>query len=168
MLSLLCHALSVFESKTFEQELMIHRGNFSIRLYLCYGCPPFNNASNSESLSSFSCGRTGSYNCTCFVLQSKSNSCLPRSFLGIHIAQSNSFIYRCYNDMYDIYLCCLPAPLSIFGIVGEPPHVPVGLDDLRPQDVVLFVLPYGHRLQAAVELKGLRAKLQHLREGEKG
>lgn len=69
--------------------------------------------------------------------------------------------------MYGIYLCCLPAPLPIFGIVGEPPHVPVGLDDLRSQDVVLLILPYSHRLQAAVELKGLRAELQHLREEEK-
>lgn len=67
-----------------------------------------------------------------------------------------------------IYLCCLPAPLPIFGIVGEPPHIPVGLDDLWPQDVVLLILPYSHRLQATVELKGLRAELQHLREEEKG
>lgn len=53
--------------------------------------------------------------------------------------------------------------MPIFGIVGEPPHVPVGLYDLRSQDVVLLILPHGHRLQAAVELKGLRAELQHLR-----
>lgn len=72
------------------------------------------------------------------------------------------------------YLSCLPAPLPIFGIVGEPPHVPVGLDDLRSQDVVLLVLPHGHRLQAVVELEGLRAELQHLveeggeREQERG
>lgn len=44
--------------------------------------------------------------------------------------------------------------------MGEPPHVPVGLDDLRPQDVVLLILPHGHRLQAAVKLKGLWAQLQ--------
>lgn len=50
--------------------------------------------------------------------------------------------------------------------MGEPPHVPVGLDDLGPQDVVLLVLPHGHSLQAAVELKGLRAQLQHWREEE--
>lgn len=61
------------------------------------------------------------------------------------------------------YLSCLPAPLPIFGIVGEPPHVPVGLDDLWPQDVVLLVLPHGHRLQAVVELEGLRAELQHFK-----
>lgn len=61
------------------------------------------------------------------------------------------------------YLSCLPAPLPIFGIVGEPPHVPVGLDDLRSQDVVLLVLPHGHRLQAVVELEGLRAELQHFK-----
>lgn len=67
-----------------------------------------------------------------------------------------------------IYLCCLPAPLPIFGIVSEPPHVPVGLDDLRPQDVVLLILPYGHRLQSTVELKGLRTKLQHFREEDEG
>lgn len=66
------------------------------------------------------------------------------------------------------YLCCLPAPLPIFGIVGEPPHVPVRLDDLRPQDVVLLILPHSHRLQAAVELKGLRAELQHLRDRTEG
>lgn len=53
--------------------------------------------------------------------------------------------------------------MPIFGIVGEPPHVPVGLYDLRSQDVVLLILPHGHRLQAAVELKGLRAELQHLK-----
>lgn len=70
--------------------------------------------------------------------------------------------------MYVFYLCCLPAPLAVFGIVGEPPHVPVGLDDLGPQDVVLLILPYSHRLQAAVELKGLRAELQHLRGEENG
>lgn len=57
----------------------------------------------------------------------------------------------------------LPAPLPVLGIMGEPPHVPVGLDDLRPQDVILLVLPDGHRLQAAVELEGLRAQLQHCR-----
>lgn len=64
------------------------------------------------------------------------------------------------------HLCRLPAPLPVLGIVGEPPHVPVGLDDLRPQDVVLLILPHGHRLQAAVELEGLRAQLQHWRGGE--
>lgn len=47
--------------------------------------------------------------------------------------------------------------------MGEPPHVPVGLDDLRPQDVVLLVLPHGHRLQAVVELEGLWAELQHFK-----
>lgn len=52
--------------------------------------------------------------------------------------------------------------------MGEPPHVPVGLDDLRSQDVILLILPHGHRLQAAVELKGLRAELQHLREEDGG
>lgn len=66
-----------------------------------------------------------------------------------------------------IYLCCLPAPLPIFRIVGEPPHVPVRLDHLRPQNVVLLILTYSHCLQAAVELKGLRAELQHLREKRK-
>lgn len=64
------------------------------------------------------------------------------------------------------HLRCLPAPLPVLGIVGEPPHVPVGLDDLWPQDVVLLILPHGHRLQAAVELEGLRAQLQHWRGGE--
>lgn len=64
------------------------------------------------------------------------------------------------------HLCRLPAPLPVLGIVGEPPHVPVGLDDLWPQDVVLLILPHGHRLQAAVELEGLRAQLQHWRGGE--
>ncbi len=52
--------------------------------------------------------------------------------------------------------------------MGEPPHVPVGLDDLWPQDVVLLILSYSHSLQAAVELKGLRAELQHLRKEQKG
>lgn len=52
--------------------------------------------------------------------------------------------------------------------MGEPPHVPVGLDDLRPEDVVLLVLPHRHRLQAAVELKGLGAELQHWGEEEEG
>lgn len=51
--------------------------------------------------------------------------------------------------------------------MGEPPHVPVGLDDLRPQDVVFLILAYSHRLKAAVEFKGLRAKLQDFRGGEK-
>lgn len=69
--------------------------------------------------------------------------------------------------MYALYLCCLPAPLPVFGIVGESPHVPVGLNDLRPQDVVLLILPHSHRLQATVEFKGLRAELQHLKGGEK-
>lgn len=74
-------------------------------------------------------------------------------------------LFNSVNKSY--YLCCLPAPLPVFGIVGEPPHVPVGLDDLRPQDVVLLVLPHGHRLQAAVELEGLRAELQHWDGDEK-
>lgn len=68
--------------------------------------------------------------------------------------------------MYVLYLCSFPAPLPVLGIVGEPPHVPVGLDDFGPQDVVLLILPYSHRLQAAVELKSLRAELQHLRKVE--
>lgn len=72
-----------------------------------------------------------------------------------------------YSFMHVIYLCCLPAPLPIFGIVGEPPHVPVCLDHLRPQYVVLLILTYSNCLQAAVELKGLRAELQHLREKRK-
>lgn len=66
------------------------------------------------------------------------------------------------------HLCRLPSPLPVFGIVGEPPHVPVRLDHLRPQDVILLVLPHSHRLQAAVELEGLRAELQHCREEEEG
>lgn len=61
-----------------------------------------------------------------------------------------------------------PAPLTVLGVVGEPPHVPVGLDDLGPQDVVLLVLPHRHGLQAAVELEGLGAELQHWREEEEG
>lgn len=65
------------------------------------------------------------------------------------------------------YLCCLPAPLPVFGIMGEPPHVPVRLNDLWPQDVVLLILPNSHSFQTAVELKGLRTKLQHWRSKHK-
>lgn len=75
---------------------------------------------------------------------------------------------KIYTKSKSLYLYCFPAPLSVLGVMGEPPHVPVGLDDLRPQDVVLLILPNSHRLQAAVELEGLWAELQHLRKRKKG
>lgn len=53
----------------------------------------------------------------------------------------------------------LPAPLSVLGVVGEPPHVHVRFDDLRPQDEVLLILPCGDGLHAAVETERLGTQL---------
>lgn len=57
------------------------------------------------------------------------------------------------------HLYCLPAPLPVFGVVGEPPHVHVRLDDLRPKDEVLLVLPCGDGFYAAVKAEGLGTQL---------
>jgi len=63
------------------------------------------------------------------------------------------------------YLNGLPAPLPVFGVVGEPPHVHVGLDDLGAQDEVLLVLARGDGLDAAVKTKGFWSQLQSWRGG---
>lgn len=64
----------------------------------------------------------------------------------------------------NIYLNSLPAPLSVFGVVGEPPHVHVRLDDLRSEDEIFLVLAGGDGLNAAVEAKRLWTQLQSYRE----
>lgn len=58
------------------------------------------------------------------------------------------------------YLNSLPAPLPVFGVVGEPPHVHVRLYDLGAEDEVLLVLAGGDGLDPAVETKRLRTQLQ--------
>lgn len=63
------------------------------------------------------------------------------------------------NPLDSSHLHRLPAPLSVFGVVGEPPHVHVRLDDLWPQDEVLLVLPRGDGFYAAVETEGLGTQL---------
>lgn len=58
------------------------------------------------------------------------------------------------------YLNSLPAPLPVFGVVSEPPHVHVGLNDLGTEDEVFLVLPGSDGLDPAVETKRLRPQLQ--------
>lgn len=60
----------------------------------------------------------------------------------------------------------LPSPLPVFGVMGEPPHVHVGLYDLRAEDEVFLILASGDGLDPAVETKRLGAELQSWR-GEK-
>lgn len=57
-----------------------------------------------------------------------------------------------------------PAPLPVLGVMGKSPHVPVCLDDLWPQDVVLLILSHSHGLQPAVKLKGLWTELQYCKK----
>ena len=47
----------------------------------------------------------------------------------------------------------LPAPLPVLGIVGEPPHVHVGLDDLGSEDEVFLVLACSDGLDPSVKTK---------------
>lgn len=60
----------------------------------------------------------------------------------------------------EFYLNSLPAPLPVFGVVGEPPHVHVGLYDLRTEDEVFLVLAGGDGLDTTIETECLRAQLQ--------
>lgn len=60
----------------------------------------------------------------------------------------------------EFYLHSFPAPLSVLGVVGQPPHVHVGLDDLRAKDEVLLVLPSSYGLNPAVEAERLGSELQ--------
>lgn len=58
------------------------------------------------------------------------------------------------------YLNSLPAPLPVFGVVGEPPHVHVGLDDLGTEDEVFLILASGDSLDSAVKAEGFGSQLQ--------
>lgn len=39
------------------------------------------------------------------------------------------------------YLNSLPAPLSVFGVMSQSPHVHVALDDFRSEDVISVAQP---------------------------
>lgn len=65
------------------------------------------------------------------------------------------------------HLHSLPAPLPVFGVVGESPHVHVGLDDLWAEDEVLLVLARGDGLDPPVETKRFWTQLQGCREHER-
>ena len=38
--------------------------------------------------------------------------------------------------MWNIYLNCLPAPFPVLGVLRQSPHDEVGLERLRPKDVI--------------------------------
>ena len=52
-----------------------------------------------------------------------------------------------------------PAPVSVFLVFGEPPEDKVGLERLRPEDVVPLVGLEGPGLHGVGEAEGLGAKL---------
>lgn len=58
------------------------------------------------------------------------------------------------------YLNSLPAPVPVFGVVGEPPHVHVSLYDLGTEDEVFLILSGGDGLDPAIEAKRLGTQLQ--------
>lgn len=53
----------------------------------------------------------------------------------------------------------LPAPLAVLGVVSQPPHVHVALDDLWPQDVVSVAQSGGRGFTSAVEPESLGPQL---------
>lgn len=52
----------------------------------------------------------------------------------------------------------LPAPLSVFGVVGQSPHVHVALDDFWSQDVVSVAQPGRRGFAPAVKSERLRSQ----------
>ena len=53
----------------------------------------------------------------------------------------------------------LPAPVSVLGVLGQPPHEEVGLHRLRSEDVISLVLLQSPGLDAVTEPHGLRPEL---------
>lgn len=70
------------------------------------------------------------------------------------------FLFPSEFQCSELYLHSFPAPLLVLGVVGQPPHVHVGLDDLRTKDEVLLILPSGNSLNPAVEAECLGTQLQ--------
>lgn len=70
-----------------------------------------------------------------------------------HTARSECFGFQ-------THLHSLPAPLPVFGVVSEPPHVHVGFDDFWPQDEVFLILSCGDGFHTAVEPERLGPQLK--------
>ena len=49
----------------------------------------------------------------------------------------------------DLY--SLPGPVPVLLLLGETPQVEMGLQHLRPQDVILLIRPCGFRFRAAIK-----------------
>jgi len=56
------------------------------------------------------------------------------------------------------HLDSFPTPLSVLGVVGQPPHVHVALDDLRAEDVVAVAQPGRGCFPSAVKPERLRSQ----------
>lgn len=63
-----------------------------------------------------------------------------------------------------MHLHGLPAPLPVFGVVGQTPHVHVALDDLWPQDVVAVTQSGGCGLGSCIKAERLRTQFGGCRQ----
>lgn len=66
------------------------------------------------------------------------------------------YIQNLLHYMYNLlhYLYGLPVPVPVLVFLGQPPHIEVGLYHLRPQDIILLILP--DRLGFCVAIKPKR------------
>jgi hypothetical protein len=76
-----------------------------------------------------------------------------RATLKTHHKNAHSTFFELF--VFLPYHCCLPRPVPVMLLLGQPPHVEVGLNCLRTQDV--FLVRGGH---VETALNGVRKPIE--------